>query len=880
MHASVHDWNNEPTHIRSSQRHNLLWGLVLAVWLGLLSLLGSSAQAQPIKLNDPLVTDGAIDDVWISPNNQWVVYVADQDTDQIRELYSVPAGGGTVTKLNAPLASSPGTGVFFFVISPDSQRVVYLGDQDTDKVKELYSVPIGGGTPTKLNAPLVAGGEVNGFLISADGTRVLYIADQETDEILELYSVPTEGGTVTKLNQPFMPGGGQFSLIVNVSPDGMWVVYVADPEIDGTFDLYSVPFGGGTVTKLNSPPVAGGDVDFLVISPDSARVVYVADQDTDEMFELYSVPIGGGTVTKLNGPLVAEGDVDDEPLIDPDSQRVVYRADQETDNEFELYSVPIGGGSVTKLNGPLVADGDVLDDFRISPDSIRVIYRADQETDQERELYSVPIGGGSVTKLNAPLPTDGDVFRFRGSPDSSRIIYTSDQDTEGTTELYSVPLGGGAITKLNGPLVDGGDVSSIILISADSTRIVYEADQDTDGVQELYSVILQAELKALFESPLADAIVAGIALIRGWAFDIVVGETIASVKLFIDGAEDAIVVCCSERADVRDAFPEYAASNTLNSGWGLTKNWANEDAGAHTIRIEIVSSTGEAFSETRTVTVVKPGDFEFLDQFLLSNATASRVGQQMQLSGVQIRDKDSQATATVDGAYRWRGPSQQFELESSTVVAQAQPQRMFALQHMQIVKDWWQQLWSLFAPPSVVAQGVGLRTAWEGPVIGPVGGVDLVRGWGYEQAPAEALETIRFFIDNSQNALVVCCSPRADVAAAFPGDVNALLSGWGLTLNWGNLTEGQHMAQVQYVSTTGESVLSDTRTITVIRPGGFGFLSNLDLTSATVSLDGEEIVITGATVTESGTGNTATVTLRLAWDIGAQGLRLVSAVTT
>ena len=74
--------------------------------------------------------------------------------------------------------------------------------------------------------------------------------------------------------------------------------------------------------------------------------------------------------------------------------------------------------------------------------------------------------------------------------------------------------------------------------------------------------------------------------------------------------------------------------------------------------------------------------------------------------------------------------------------------------------------------------------------------------------------------------------------------------------------------------------MSDSRTITVIRPGGFGFLSGLTLAGAMVSLDGEEIVITGATVTESGTGNIATVTLRLAWDIGAQGLRLVSAVTT
>ena len=108
-----------------------------------------------------------------------------------------------------------------------------------------------------------------------------------------------------------------------------------------------------------------GDVtsDFL-ISPDSSRVIYRADQQTDDVFELYSVPLGGGTVTKLNDPLVAGGDVMSGFLISPDSKRVIYRADQQTDGVFELYSVPLGGGSVTKLNDPLVANGDVS--YRLS----------------------------------------------------------------------------------------------------------------------------------------------------------------------------------------------------------------------------------------------------------------------------------------------------------------------------------------------------------------------------------------------------------------------------------------------------------------------------------------------------------------------------------
>ena len=129
------------------------------------------------------------------------------------------------------------------------------------------------------------------------------------------------------------------------------------------------------------------------------------------------------------------------------------------------------------------------------------------------------------------------------------------------------------------------------------------------------------------------------------------------------------MACCSERTDVRAAFPTFPAANTLNSGWGLTKNWGNETSGPHTLRVEIVSTSGAVFSTSRTVTVVKPGDFGFLDQFMLSGATAAILGQQVQLAGVQIRDKATQATATVDLAYAWQAPSQQFELQSNTVVA-------------------------------------------------------------------------------------------------------------------------------------------------------------------------------------------------------------------
>jgi hypothetical protein len=112
-------------------------------------------------------------------------------------------------KLNGPLGPGQNVTAGRVQISPDGSRVLYLGDQDADNVFEIFSVPIGGGTRVQLSGTLATGGDVlvNGLDISPDGSRVLYYADQTTDEVFEAFSVPLSGGTATKLNGTLAVGG-------------------------------------------------------------------------------------------------------------------------------------------------------------------------------------------------------------------------------------------------------------------------------------------------------------------------------------------------------------------------------------------------------------------------------------------------------------------------------------------------------------------------------------------------------------------------------------------------------------------------------------------------------------------------------------------------
>ncbi|MDV6029538.1 MAG: hypothetical protein F9B45_05410 [Phycisphaera sp. RhM] len=456
----------------------------------------------PIRLNPALVEGG---DIWtfkISPDSGRVVYWGDQETEGSHELFSVPITGGISVKLSPTTAHTTYLDSNF-QITPDSSRVVYSGDLQTDEVYELFSIPIAGGSNVKLNPTLVANGDVRSdFTISPDGSRVVYIADQQTDNVLEIFSVPVAGGTSIKLN----PTTSHVMTVQDgfqISPDSSRVVYRADQNIDGKTELFSVLIGGGTSVKLNYTAAYHFAVYSFEVSADSSRVVYRSDELLDNVAELFSVPIVGGTRVKLNQTMVNGGDIN-RFQISPDGSRVIYSADELTDNVIELFSVPTTGGTRLKLNPAVGSHMLYVQTFQVSPNGSQVVYRADQETDGVFELFSVPISGGTSSKLN---PTSSHVIdvqsNFQISPDGSRVVYRADQETDKVFELFSVPVLGGTTVKLNPSTTHFINVETDFQISPDGSHVIYRSDQLTDHVTELFSVPIDEPAPVRLNPPLA-----------------------------------------------------------------------------------------------------------------------------------------------------------------------------------------------------------------------------------------------------------------------------------------------------------------------------------------------------------------------------------------
>ncbi len=402
------------------------------------------------KLSGALVTGGRVISFQISPDSSRVVFYGDKDTFNVFELYSTPIASSAPIKISGTIVA--GGTVNSYKISPDSARVVFTAEQDTDDVLELYSTPIASSAPIKLSGTLVVDGDVGAsdddFKISPDSTRVVFRADKDTEGTAELYSTPIASSAPIKISGTLVSGGNVGLGGLQISGDSTRVVFLADKDTVGVLELYSTPISSSAPIKISGALVAGGAVRAFKISPDSARVVFTADKDTDAIVELYSTPIASSVPIKISGTMVAGGNVafgSTDFQISPDSVAVVFRADKDTDGVSELYSTPISSSAAIKISGPLVAGG-IVSSFLISPDSDTVVFRADKDTDNVNELYSTPIASSASVKISGALVANGSVLNgYQISADSSRVMFIADKDTDNVNELYRVQIGGTAL---------------------------------------------------------------------------------------------------------------------------------------------------------------------------------------------------------------------------------------------------------------------------------------------------------------------------------------------------------------------------------------------------------------------------------------------------
>jgi len=354
-------------------------------------------------------------------------------------------------------------------------------------------------TVIKLSGDMVTGGNIFSYDISPDGKYIIFRADKDIDDKIELYSVNLHTLDIIKLNEEMTDDNDVTNILI--SADSQWVVYSVNTNSGGRY-LRSVPIGGGNSRNITHPFLqAGRFTTNFEITPDSAYVIFTVDYSTENFYELYKSPITGVYLAfppnpsvlpvKLNGDLPTDHDISDFD-VSPDGNFIIFLA-RAGGYSRSVWRIPIDGGTNTKISTDV--SGFAIRNFLISPNNNFVVYQMkDYGSDYDR-LYSVLSNGGTATRLDNPGLSEGVIKQYRITNGSTYVVFTGSLNDASKLELYSAPISGptASMIKLNNNFVSGGNIDCGIdneyydfAISSDSAQVVYCADAFVDGRYEIF----------------------------------------------------------------------------------------------------------------------------------------------------------------------------------------------------------------------------------------------------------------------------------------------------------------------------------------------------------------------------------------------------------
>jgi hypothetical protein len=225
-------------------------------------------------------------------------------------LYRIPVEGGEPAVIDTGFASRNNND---HGISPDGTTLA-ISDQSQEKRQStIYTVPIGGGTPTRVtaNAPSYWHGW------SPDGKTLAYVGDRGGN--LDIYTIPVTGGEETRITTaPGLDDGPDYS------PDGRYIYF--NSERTGTMQIWRMKPDGSEQEQVTSDEYNNW---FPHPSPDGVRLVFLSyekdvkghPENKDVMLRIMT--LADKRVTLLARLFGGQGTIN-VPSWSPDSRRLAF----------------------------------------------------------------------------------------------------------------------------------------------------------------------------------------------------------------------------------------------------------------------------------------------------------------------------------------------------------------------------------------------------------------------------------------------------------------------------------------------------------------------------------------------------------------------------
>jgi len=366
------------------------------------------------------------------------------------------------------------------VLTPDRQSALLFGSPHSADPEAIYRLDFARpNVLVPLSQAPTGNGRVTSFEISPDGRWVVYSGDLDIDGVQEIYLAAIDGSEARKINGSVgTPPRVDLKLPQAAwSPDSRLVLQLvrnlSDSRVIG-INQTDITIAGGNSTRRYTIGSAEslGFIQDASWSADSTGIVFAARAtDAVNRVDLFAQMTPGGMLASIPGPIL-------DFVSGPFAGRVLFRRDLgqgQTYLSIENLSAP------SVVHGAITSTGRVEPGYRFSPDGSAAVFIADQGTGVFN-LYSANLTMPEPpSQLNGPMPADTNVQQATFTPDGGRVVYRT-ASTFGLAEnresdLHVVDLAApGRSTRLNGRLAAGGGVGSDFTVALDGSSVAYRGD--------------------------------------------------------------------------------------------------------------------------------------------------------------------------------------------------------------------------------------------------------------------------------------------------------------------------------------------------------------------------------------------------------------------
>jgi Tol biopolymer transport system component len=213
-------------------------------------------------------------------------------------------------------------------VSPDGEKIVFTGATMDPLRVNIFTLPIGGGTPTRVTESLSVpemDTQDRYPCWSPDGDQIAFIryrAVEKGDFSINVYTVPAEGGEPEAITTD---ADSVAWASVAYSPDGEWLAYFSNNAIK----IRRVD--GGEVRPVVELERVGPHSE-VAWSPDGTRIAYTGSGS------IWIVPVDGGEPQEVQTGVLTEDAQNLHIDWSPDGSKIVFTASMGGEAELWMMS--------------------------------------------------------------------------------------------------------------------------------------------------------------------------------------------------------------------------------------------------------------------------------------------------------------------------------------------------------------------------------------------------------------------------------------------------------------------------------------------------------------------------------------------------------------